>query len=367
MKIAFCAALAAGCLVPPQGAMAAGDSPGLRLYGVVDAGVAVTRVSGVGSRGGLLDGGLTDSLWGLQGAEELAGGWRARFQLESGFDPSSGKAADDDSLFNYGAWVGLVHERYGDLRLGRQDTVGKTYGSALEIASWKDMGMGATFKASDNYQFSNLVNYYSADWNGFQAGIGYSFDADAQDRFRASRNNRALSAGLKYEEGPLLAVATWDQLRLAGPPADSNGWPQAVQLGASYDFEVIKLSLAWSRQRNGYVGLDGADPGSLGLGLGPAPFAQGGAINAWLVGASVPVGPGTVLAQWSLARPDWRWSDGMTARNAQVATLGYTYALSSRTTLYAFAGYASNYTLDKQFDPANSHTTRIATGVSHHF
>jgi len=41
--------------------------------------------------------------------------------------------------------------------------------------------------------------------------------------------------------------------------------------------------------------------------------------------------------------------------------------LSPRTTLYGFAGYASNYTLDNQFDPANSHTTRVGAGISHHF
>ena len=152
----------------------------VQIYGVVDAGVAVTNVSGVGSRSGMLNGGLTDSLWGLRGREDLGDGWSARFQLENGFDPSTGRQADDRSLFNYGAWVGLGHDDLGELRLGRQYTVGKTYGNALEIASWKEMGMGATFKASDNYQFSNLVNYYTPEWQGWQAGIGYSFDADAQ-------------------------------------------------------------------------------------------------------------------------------------------------------------------------------------------
>jgi predicted porin len=125
--------------------------------------------------------------------------------------------------------------------------------------------------------------------------------------------------------------------------------------------------VAWSRQRNGYAGLDGGDPDGLDLGLGPAAFVRGGKADAWLVGASVPVGPGAVLLQWSLARPDWRWDDGAAARNAQVMTLGYTYGLSPRTTLYAFAGYASNYTLDNQFDPAHSHTTRFGTGISHRF
>lgn len=367
MKMIFLGAVAVAGLALSPGAQADDDGLGVRLYGVVDAGLAVTKTSGQGSHAGLLNGGLTDSLWGLGGAEDLGDGWRTRFQLESGFDPSSGKSADDNSLFNYAAWVGLGHDDYGELRLGRQHTVGQVYGNALEIASWKEMGMGATFKASDNYQFDNLVNYYSPVWQGFQAAVGYSFDADGQGRFRTADNNRAVSAGLKYEDGPLLAVATWDQLRLADAPAGNRGRPQAIQLGASYDFEVLKLSVAWSRQRNGYAGLDGGDPDDLGLGLGPAAFVRGGTVDAWLVGASVPVGPGAVLLQWSLAHPDWQWDNGMTARNAQVMTLGYTYGLSPRTTLYAFAGYASNYTLDNQFDPAHSHTTRVGTGISHRF
>ncbi|MCZ8388907.1 porin [Achromobacter xylosoxidans] len=368
MKISTVATtLVAGAASWPLATCAAGEASGVQLYGVVDAGVATTHTSGQGTHNGLLNGGLTDSLWGLRGSEDLGDGWSSRFQLESGFDPSTGKRADDDRLFNYGAWVGLAHDRYGDLRLGRQYTVGKAYGNALELASWKEMGMGATFKASDNYQFSNLVNYYTPTWQGLQAGIGYSFDADGRDRFKTAANNRALSLGLKYEDGPLLAVATWDQLRLAEPPAGQAGRPQAVQLGASYDFEVVKVSVAWSRQRNGYVGLDGGDPDSLGQNLGPAAFARGGSVNAWLLGASVPVGHGAVVAQWSLARPDWKWEDGSTARNAQLVTLGYTYDLSPRTTLYAFAGYASNYTLDNQFDPGHSHTSRFGTGISHRF
>ena len=47
----------------------------VQIYGVVDAGVAVTNVSGVGSRSGMLNGGLTDSLWGLRAGKtwETAG------------------------------------------------------------------------------------------------------------------------------------------------------------------------------------------------------------------------------------------------------------------------------------------------------
>lgn len=369
MKAKLFAALLAGSpWLTPATSYADDSGTQVTLYGVVDAGLVSTHTSGVGTSTGILNGGLTDSLWGLRGREDIGNGWAANFQLESGFNPSNGQMAESGRLFNYGAWVGLSNADYGDMRLGRQYTVGKTFGNMLETASWKEMGMGATFKASDNYQFSNVVNYYSPDFAGFQLGVGYSFSAAGDERFATNNNNRAISTGLKYENGPLLAVLTWDQLYLAQEPArGAGGRPQAVQLGVAYDFEVVKLAAAWSRQRNGYVGLDGGDPDSLGLGLGPAAFVQGGTINAWLLGASVPVGPGAVVLQWSLADPNWQWSNGESAKKAQVVTAGYTYNMSPRTTLYGFVGYMSNYTTDEQFDPANSHTTRVGMGVSHRF
>ena len=303
---------------------------------------------------------------GPAGQEDLGDGWSARFQLENGFDPSTGRQADDRSLFNYGAWVGLGHDDLGELRLGRQYTVGKTYGNALEIASWKEMGMGATFKASDNYQFSNLVNYYTPEWQGWQAGIGYSFDADAQGKFRTNANNRALSLGLKYEDGPLLAVATWDQMRLAQPPQGVQGRPQALQLGASYDFEVLKVSAAWSRQRNGYVGLDGGDPDNLGQNLGPAAFAAGGTVNAWLLGVSVPLGRGTVLAQWSLAAglAMGRWHDR--AQGAADDAGVYLRVVEAHHGL-CIRRLCVELHAGQPVRPRQFHTTRFATGVTHRF
>ena len=307
----ICAALATAGLAspwPPADAAALSGAE-VQIYGVVDAGVAVTSVSGVGSQRHAQrrpDGFAV----GLRGREDLGEGWSARFQLENGFDPSTGRQADDRSLFNYGAWVGLGHDDLGELRLGRQYTVGKTYGNALEIASWKEMGMGATFKASDNYQFSNLVNYYAG-----VAGLA------GRDRLflRCRRAGEIPHQRQQPRAEPGPEVRGWPVAGRgdlgpdeAGPAAAGHpGQPRALQLGASYDFEVLKVSAAWSRQRNGYVGLDGGDPDNLGQNLGPAAFAAGGTVNAWLLGVSVPLGRGTVLAQWSLAAglAMGRWHD----------------------------------------------------------
>ena len=352
------------------------DSAGSRvtLYGLIDLGVATQHTSGQGTRNSMISGGQTDSLWGMRGNEDLGDGWHASFQLETGFNAADGNVEDGDGrLFNYNAWVGLGHSSFGEIRLGRQSTIANQFASDLELAGWKDMGLGATFKASDTFQFDNTVNYLSPDFAGLQFGVGYTFNADdgSASGFRTANNNRAYSLGLRYRQGPLLAVATWDEMRVGATGIANAGAagarPRALQLGMSYDFEVVKISVAWTRQQDGYVGLDGADPDGLGLDLGPAPFVHGGRVDAWFVGAAVPVGAGSLVAQWSPGKPSWSWQDGDRARNAQVTTLGYIYPLSRRTSLYTFVGYARNYTLDNQFDPDNSHTTRFAVGITHQF
>lgn len=339
------------------------DQGQVTLYGLVDAGVMSQHTSGQGTRNTVAGAGLNDSIWGLRGMEPLDSGWHAAFQLESGFDPSNGMVEDSSGrLFNYDAWVGLGHSSYGEVRLGRQYTIGEQFGNRLEQAGWKDMGLGATFKASDNFPFDNTVSYFSPVRSGLQLGLGYSFNATAPGAFQTADNDRAYSVGLKYEQGPWLVVATWDELR----PADDSplpGRPRTVQLGMSYNFDVATVALGWTRQKDGFSGLDGGDSG----GLGPTAFVQGGHADAWFVGVTVPWGKGRVVAQWSPVRPSWSWDDGQRARRAQVATLGYIYDLSPRTSLYTYAGYAANYTLDNQFDPANSHTTRLGMGISHQF
>ncbi|MGP1613526.1 MAG: porin, partial [Pollutimonas bauzanensis] len=87
-----------------------------------------------------------------------------------------------------------------------------------------------------------------------------------------------------------------------------------------------------------------------------------------LLGVAVPVGgKGTVVAQWSLVKPDWSWADGAKARSGQVATLGYVHSLSPRTNLYAMAGLARRYSLDDQLVQGQGTTTRYMAGINHSF
>lgn len=341
----------------------------LVLYGTVDSGIASTRSSepgdGLRSNAQMLSGGLTDSLFGIRGQEALGGGWSASFELESQFGSNTGMLEVGSSLFDSSAWLGLGGSDFGELRLGRQHTVAQQFGSQLQIASWKDMDMGAMFKASTNYQVNQAVNYLSPSWAGFKLGAGYSFDV--QGSGARLDKSPALSLALQYRQGPWLAVATWDKTYLKQSVLPDTVHPEAWQLGLRYDAGFAAVSVAWSRQRNGYVSLEGIDPDAPNLGLGPAGFLTGGHVDTYLLGLAVPVGHGELRLQWSLAQPSWSWENGEKAHSAQLATLGYVYNLSPRTRLYAMAGVAARYSLESSFVQGQGTTTRYMAGVAHSF
>lgn len=336
----------------------------LTLYGVVDAGIASTRTTGMGSSTGVLGGGLSDNLWGLRGSEDLGGGAAAVFALESGYDLTTGQSNEPGRLFDYDAWVGLRRDGVGELRLGRQRTIAMSYGSALEVASWRQMGMGALLRASDNFRRDNLVNITSADLGGWQAGVGYAFDTAGPDGPADRGRGHALSAGVKYESDPWLAVLTWDRLTLpSGSPAH-GATPTAWQAGVARDFDGLRVSLAWSRQRDGFTGQNGGGVD----GLGPLAFIDGGRADTWLVGAEYELrAHDSVLMQFSMARPTWHWDDGSRAERVRLLTLGYRHALSPRTTLYSFVGRLWQGTLDEPFVQGAGHTTRYMAGLNHTF
>ncbi|MFP3615972.1 porin, partial [Paraburkholderia sp. SIMBA_050] len=90
------------------------------------------------------------SRWGLKGAEDLGGGLKAVFNLESGVNLQNGAFADSGRLFNRAAYVGL-QSPYGTVTLGRQktplfDLLADTYdpltvGNYLENA-WLPVALG---------------------------------------------------------------------------------------------------------------------------------------------------------------------------------------------------------------------------------
>jgi predicted porin len=69
------------------------------LYGVLDEGIDYTNNVGGGAVWEMASGYAQGSRWGMKGSEDLGGGMKAVFQLENGFDLSSGRLAQGGRMF----------------------------------------------------------------------------------------------------------------------------------------------------------------------------------------------------------------------------------------------------------------------------
>ncbi|NYT62288.1 porin [Alcaligenaceae bacterium] len=358
------------------------------LYGIVDVGVGYQKVSGSSSRVGGRAGNNLDSKriglvqdfqngnrWGLKGSEDLGDGLRAVFVLESGFTISDGQQAQGGRLFGRQATLGLAGDSWGQLDFGRQTNITSKYFVAIDPfgAAFNQANVGAAFTAANTVRYDNMVMYQSPNFSGFQFGAGYSFNADGKEQWdkdvtiggtkynNKDLNKRAVTTGLRYANGPVNVALTYEQMK-AGNPAD-NVTLKSWNLGGAYDFEVVKVSLAFGQTRNGLFGAQTFGDVS-GV---PQTFVgqRGLKVNSYLVGATAPIGNGKLMASWHMADP--RSAPDAAPGNfeydkQQGYSLGYIHNLSKRTTVYAIGSYVKHV----HFLP-DAKATLFAVGLRHAF
>jgi predicted porin len=200
----------------------------VQIYGIIDAGVEyVNNIAVAGaerSRTALGSSHLIGSRWGLRGTEDLGGGMRAEFTVESGFAPDTGQMLQNGRLFGRQAYVGLSNQ-WGRLLLGRQNS------ALYDLAINYDPLLYATFSLQ------------GVDPAGFVS--------------RADNTAKAL-----FKAGPLSASAFYSLGRdaLAGtPPGSQSEVPGASkvgrQLGGSIDYAAgpLSLGLAYDQQHGGTI------------------------------------------------------------------------------------------------------------------
>ncbi|MBC8931823.1 porin, partial [Escherichia coli] len=64
---------------------------------------------------------FSGSRWGLRGAEDIGGGTKVIFRLESEYVVANGQMEDSGQIFDRDAWVGIEDERFGKLTAGFQN------------------------------------------------------------------------------------------------------------------------------------------------------------------------------------------------------------------------------------------------------
>ena len=269
------------------GALFAGSAyaqSSVTLYGIVDTSIHYTTNANANGNSlvALDNGAVSNSRWGLKGSEDLGGGNKALFVLESGFDPDTGRG-NGGALFNRQSFVGLSNSSMGTLTLGRQYNFGFSMGGNFD-----PLGVGNYLENSWVYygvtglRVSNMLKY-EGKWNGLYVGLGYGFGESAG----STADNRYLGGAVSYEFGPAMIGAFYQQQN----DSTTAGNKQKVWgLGGNYTAGPVKLFAGYIDSSDGtgcvnagfgYGGCAG-DHATLGLNTNAA---AGSAYTPALLGA----------------------------------------------------------------------------------
>ncbi|MFS8977872.1 porin [Cupriavidus necator] len=324
----------AGLLATAYPAFAAAQSS-VTLYGVVDTGVAY--VNGVGSSRNSLTfmpnlTGTVPSRWGIRGAEDIGGGNKAIFWLESGFSPDSGASNQGGRLFGRQALVGLSGS-WGQVSVGRQYTM--LFWAMLE----PDMIGSNVFGSSSldsyiaNARADNAISY-KGTFGGMTVGATYSFGRDvanagpspagtncAGENPADSRACREWSAMLKYDAARWGVGVAYDSLR-GGPGAFAGLTSSALSddrlsVNGYFMLGQTKVGGGWLRRDN-----EGSTTS---------------VSDMYYAGASYPV-----TATFSVDAEAFHLRYHNSTNKAWMFAARGTYAFTKRTSMYATTGYIAN-------------------------
>lgn len=168
----------------------------VQVYGLLD--VGLTRLSNSGGQATwLVDTGVQQAnRLGFRGEEDLGGGQRALFVLESGFALDTGMLGQGGLIFGRQAWLGL-QSPYGVISLGRQyDFMVEELANAATAANIGGLyawHLGDVDRIAGE-RLNNALKYQFKSSGGFNIGVLYSLGEVAG----ASQAKSGWSAGLGY-------------------------------------------------------------------------------------------------------------------------------------------------------------------------
>ena len=301
----------------------------VQLYGQVDEWVGATKFPGSQTAWNVGGGGMSTSYWGMKGSEDLGGGYKAIFTLESFFRAQNGNYGrfQGDTFFARNSYVG-IESPYGTFTTGRLTT--QLFVSTILFNPFIDsytfspmvyhvfLGQ-STFPTYTTDQgvvgdsgWDNSVQYTTPDFSGLSGSAMYSFGNQA-----GQNGAKKYSAQFLYFHGPFAATGVYQYVNFSATPGDLTSFvagykSQSVgQLGASYDMKFVKFFAQYMYTHNDI------DPGSFHVNTG-----QGG--------VTIPVGVGSVMASYAYSR-----SNGGLDQTHKSWAVGYDYPISKRTDVYA--------------------------------
>ncbi|CAH0350658.1 porin [Aquabacterium sp. CECT 9606] len=265
------------------------------------------------------DNAIVNSRIGVKGVEDLGGGLKAVFDLESTIHPDTGSSGNSSAFWNRGAYVGLAGD-FGSIKLGHQWNVADDYMGNYFVFGFYSPFLMSGFGALSDY-YDNAIKYNSPNWGGFEGGLYYS----------AGEKAGMKSAGQKVQGAATYTVGMFSIGLTAFSEKDPFGVYKGNTMyagGLSYDFGVLKTRLGLASSEVNYLI---PPPGTASTNVG--------AFKAKLfdVGLDVPITAAAAVSVDYVKKDVDKSADGTGYTRVRAS-----YALSKRTSLNANLIFSRN-------------------------
>lgn len=297
------------------------------LYGLIDASGSRVRPIGGDWQWRLDSGNLSPSFIGFRGVEDLGGGLRAVFRLESHLGVDTGQAGlfGSEPFFGRESSVGLSGA-FGTTVLGR--TISPLYAT---VVAFNPFGESPGFSPARRHWFgsstsggggviasgrswTNSMNYANNPRDPLRINLAANVPENASSNTEPGNN---VGGSVSYILGPFAATVALERIKNSSSLAAPAGFRRqlAGHAAITYDFRIVRLY-----GQAGRVKTDAASDSRTTL---------------WHVGAAVPFGTHLILASYGQTRT----RDELSRTSDRIAALGYDYFLSKNTDLYVAASY----------------------------
>jgi predicted porin len=237
---------------------------------------------------------------GFKGSEDLGGGLKAIWQVESGMnlDEQNGTWASRNSF------VGLSGG-FGTALVGNHDTPLKLVGRKVDL-------FGDTIADSRNVMIlgsdtraKNVAAYITPNFSGFSGAVAWTTDLNVNGTSTAgdSEDGSAWNVSAAYENGPIYVGFAYGD----GDFHEFAGLEETWRVAGSFSFGDFKVVGQYDSQD----AIGGND------------------YDAWMVGGQFNMGAMAFKANWMSGEFD------VTGVEPEQYTLGLDYAMSKRTSVYA--------------------------------
>jgi predicted porin len=268
------------------------------LFGIADAAVRQVKNGSAGSQKQLASGSNATSRWGLRGVEDLGGGLKAGFHLESQINFDTG-TADANKFWGRRATVSLMGN-FGEVRMGRDytPTAYNTFADEFGIVGVGSRGifsygagsnLGST--ATTVLRADNTVGYFLPSMGGLYGHLQMAAGEGVN-------GNKYVGGRLGYETGPINVGFAYGKTETGTTTPDFKNYN--IQFNYKFGFATLHTLYdvkEWNPRKSKDLSIGATVP------VGPGALKVGYTRQIARAGPPVPVSPTPMTAP--------AWASGM--------------------------------------------------------